>query len=90
MLRMLLDHKGESLFVTSLSKIGGKCRIGLPLKVTLPLLIYDILINIVLTAFFCFIGHQYLRRRTFKQVVIVLSAALPFTHSKKLDTQENC
>ena len=75
--------------VTSLSKIDGKCRIGLPLKVTLPLLIYDILINIVLTAFFCFIGHQYLRGRTFKQLMTVFSAALPFTRSKKLDTQEN-
>ena len=75
--------------VTSLSKIDGKCRIGLPFKVTLPLLVYDILINLSLTAFFCFIGHQYLRGRTFKQMMAVFSAALPFHHSKKLDTQEN-
>ena len=75
--------------VTSLSKIDGKCRIGLPFKVTLPLLVYDIAINLGLTAFFCFIGHQYLRGRTFKQMMAVFSAALPFHHSKKLDTQEN-
>ena len=75
--------------VTSLSSIDGKCRIGLPFKVTLPLLVYDILINLGLTAFFCFIGHQYLRGRTFKQMMAVFSAALPFHYSKKLDTQEN-
>lgn len=75
--------------VTSLSNIDGKCRIGLPFKVTLPLLVYDIAINLGLTAFFCFIGHQYLRGRTFKQMMAVFSAALPFHHSKKLDTQEN-
>ena len=61
----------------------------LPLKVTLPLLVYDILINLGLTAFFCFIRHQYLRGRTFKQMMAVFSAALPVSHSKKLDTQEN-
>ena len=34
-------------------------------------------------------GHQYLRGRTFKQIMAVFSATLPFAHSKKLDTQEN-
>ena len=75
--------------VTSLSQIDGKCRIGLPFKVTLPLLIYDILINLSLTAFFCWIGQKYLRGRSLKQTLNIVSAALPFHHSKKLDTQEN-
>ena len=75
--------------VTSLSMIDGKCRIGLPFKVTLPLLVYDILINLSLTGFFCLIGYQYLRGRTCRQIMSVFSAALPFAHSNKLDTQEN-
>ena len=75
--------------VTSLSMIDGKCRIGLPFKVTLPLLVYDILINLSLTGFFCLIGYQYLRGQTFRQIMSVFSAALPFAHSNKLDTQEN-
>lgn len=38
--------------LTSLSKIDGKCRIGLPLVITIPLLSYDILINFALTFVF--------------------------------------
>ena len=72
-----------------LSLIDGKCRIGLPFKVTLSLLVYDIVINLGLTGFFCFKGYQYLRGGTFKQMMAVFSAALPFQHSSKLDTQEN-
>lgn len=38
--------------VAELSGVDGKCRIGLPLKVTIPLLIFDIVINLVLTGIF--------------------------------------
>ena len=41
--------------VAELSAVDGKCRIGLPFKITLPLLIYDISINVYLTFhFLCF------------------------------------
>lgn len=35
----------------------GKCRIGLPFKITLPLLIYDVTINIYLTGHFLYFSR---------------------------------
>ncbi|OCK84811.1 hypothetical protein K432DRAFT_344472 [Lepidopterella palustris CBS 459.81] len=38
--------------VANLSVMDGRCRIGLPLKVTIPLLSFDAIINLVLTGVF--------------------------------------
>lgn len=38
----------------------GKCRIGQPLKVTIPLLSYDIAVNVGLTALFVYLLHPFL------------------------------
>ncbi|ORX97944.1 hypothetical protein BCR34DRAFT_496504, partial [Clohesyomyces aquaticus] len=38
--------------ITNLSHIDGRCRIGLPLKVTIPLLTFDVVINLTLTGIF--------------------------------------
>jgi hypothetical protein len=40
--------------VAKFSAADGKCRIGLPFKITLPLLIYDISINVYLTCHFLY------------------------------------
>ena len=50
--------------VTALSQIDGKCRIGLPLIVTLPLLTYDILINFGFSFLFVFYGCRQIRNRS--------------------------
>ncbi|KAI9855277.1 MAG: hypothetical protein M1824_006204 [Vezdaea acicularis] len=45
-----------------ISQIDGRCRIGLPLKITLPLLIYDIAANLSLTVIFFHLVRPYMRR----------------------------
>ncbi|KAL9121976.1 MAG: hypothetical protein Q9187_001464 [Circinaria calcarea] len=47
--------------VAEISKVDGKCRIGLPLIVTIPLLSYDILINIAVTSVFIFFARHTIR-----------------------------
>lgn len=47
--------------MAELSRQDGKCRIGLPLKVTVPLLTYDILINAGLTGVFIWLLRPLLR-----------------------------
>jgi hypothetical protein len=46
---------------TDISGIDGKCRIGLPFKVTIPLLSFDCTINVVLTAIFIYLLRPILR-----------------------------
>ena len=45
--------------VVEISSIDGKCRIGLPFHVTLPLLIYDICINMGMTILFVVLIYPY-------------------------------
>ena len=45
----------------SISTMDGECRIGLPSKVTIPLLAYDITINVALTALFIYLLVPSLR-----------------------------
>ena len=45
--------------VVEISSIDGKCRIGLPFHVTLPLLIYDICINVGMTILFVVLIYPY-------------------------------
>ncbi|MCJ1337499.1 hypothetical protein MMC09_002781 [Bachmanniomyces sp. S44760] len=47
--------------VASMSPIDGKCRIGLPNKVTIPLLIYDIMINSLVTGDFVRLVNRNVR-----------------------------
>lgn len=47
--------------VIDVSDIDGQCRIGLPLKITLPLLVYDILMNVGMTFIFFLLVKPYLR-----------------------------
>jgi hypothetical protein len=42
----------------------GKCRIGLPFKITLPLLIYDISINVYLTCHFLYFARPHIDNDT--------------------------
>ena len=46
--------------VVEISRNDGRCRIGLPFRVTLPLLIYDILMNLGMTALFVGLVWPYL------------------------------
>jgi len=43
--------------ISEVSKDGDNCRIGLPFKITLPLLIYDVSINVYLTAHFVYFAR---------------------------------
>lgn len=47
--------------VAEVSKLDNKCRIGLPLIVTVPLLSYDIGINTAVTSIFIFYAHRVLK-----------------------------
>jgi hypothetical protein len=48
--------------VAELSPVDGKCRIGLPFKITLPLLIYDVCINVYLTAHFVYFARPHVNK----------------------------
>lgn len=41
--------------ISDLSSVDGRCRIGLPLKVTIPLVTFDAAINVALTALFVYL-----------------------------------
>ncbi|KAI9799678.1 MAG: hypothetical protein M1825_004413 [Sarcosagium campestre] len=47
--------------VSEISKTDGKCRIGVPLEVSLPLLTYDILINLGMTMLFLVLVYPHMR-----------------------------
>ena len=49
--------------IADIAKSDGQCRIGLPLKVTVPLLTYDITINAALTAVFVALLRPLLKLR---------------------------
>ena len=64
--------------VTDLSQIDGKCRIGLPLVITIPLLTYDIIINFILTGIFYLRGARLISTRNFSHMLRCIAMALPF------------
>ena len=70
--------------VTTLSSIDGKCRIGLPLVITIPLLTYDIVINFALTIVFIIRGARLTRLRNYKHWFKCVLMALPFRHVRGL------
>ncbi|KAI9845884.1 MAG: hypothetical protein M1838_001514 [Thelocarpon superellum] len=47
--------------VYEISPVDGRCRIGLPFRITLPLLIYDILINLIMTVTFFILLRPFMR-----------------------------
>lgn len=47
--------------IANLSQDDGRCRIGLPYKVTIPLLSFDVVINTLLTAIFIYLLRPLLR-----------------------------
>lgn len=49
--------------IAELSPKDGRCRIGLPFKVTIPLLTFDVTINTALTAMFIYLMKPLLRFR---------------------------
>lgn len=55
--------------VYEISGADGKCRIGLPFEITLPLLIYDILMNIGMTFLFIVLVYPYLRRNGWRSYI---------------------
>ncbi|KAF2747746.1 hypothetical protein M011DRAFT_38172 [Sporormia fimetaria CBS 119925] len=51
--------------ISEVSLQDGRCRIGLPLKITIPLLTSDVLINLALTAIFVYLLRPLLRFSNF-------------------------
>jgi hypothetical protein len=49
--------------IADMSEKDGRCRIGLPFKVTIPLLAFDVIINTGLTAIFIYLMKPLLRFR---------------------------
>jgi hypothetical protein len=54
--------------VDEISPTDYKCRIGLPFKITLPLLIYDITINVYLTCHFVYFARPQMKKWASKQL----------------------
>ena len=50
--------------VANVSDIDGRCRIGLPFRVTIPLLTFDIFINVLLTGIFIYLLRPLFRFNT--------------------------
>jgi len=60
-------------FVYPVAEIGGDgvCRIGLPIRVTVPMLVYDVLVNAGLTGVFVWLLHPLRRRRSKSSKMLV-------------------
>lgn len=71
--------------VTGISSIDGQCRIGLPIEITIPLLTYDICLNISLTTMFTVRAKALAKARGFKDVVRFTYQALPFVKPLLVD-----
>ena len=54
------------------------CNIGLPLKALIPLLTYDVLVNIAVTAHYICMANKVCHRMTWSNVFKLLLHALPF------------
>lgn len=47
--------------IANLSQIDGRCRIGLPFRVTIPMLSFDVIINVLLTGVFVYLLRPLLQ-----------------------------
>jgi hypothetical protein len=74
--------------VAEFSAIDGKCRIGLPFKITLPLLIYDIIINVYLTCHFLYFARPHIAKDTIGKLRSIFGQRRDFRSSAK-DLNEN-
>jgi len=81
--------------VAERSPTDKKCRIGLPFKLTLPLLIYDVMINVYLTAHFVYFARPQMmkwspkalfRRDIEMKVDLGSSSGRPSTGTRRRDT----
>lgn len=73
----------------------GQCRIGLPFKITLPLLIYDISINLYLTGHFLHVSRPGIAIATLRRLPFASSTPasrdIAYNHLSRLEdgTQDN-
>ena len=77
-----------SLDPSQVSPVDGRCRISRPLKASLPLLIYDHLINTRMTFVFVRLGFRYVRAQSWKQVMQYLLSALGYRKPAILRSQQ--
>ena len=68
--------------ITEISRIDNKCRIGLPLGVTIALLTYDITINIGISGVFIFLMRKHLKRSPTTRGIIYRALPIPFLKSR--------
>ncbi|KEF58738.1 uncharacterized protein A1O9_06664 [Exophiala aquamarina CBS 119918] len=61
----------------------GRCRIGLPFKITLPLLIYDVTINLYLTGHFLHFSRPFMLPDILKRLPLTMRS--PYIRNTKLD-----
>ena len=73
--------------VATVSKVDDMCRIGLPLKAVISLLIYDVLINIGLTGLYIKLANRIVKNLTWGAVGRVTLGALPFHNYGPLPSQ---
>lgn len=52
-----------------ISPTDGKCRIGIPRKITIPMLVYDVFVNATLTGIFIWLLRPLMRQSFFRQRV---------------------
>lgn len=71
------------------SPLDGKCRIGQPLKVTIPLLTYDIVVNVSLTALFVHFLYPFLAPKGNRISLRDSISSLKFSHRKSLNRSLN-
>jgi len=75
--------------VAEFSAVDGKCRIGLHFKITLPLLIYDVIINVYLTCHFLYFARPHNAEDTIGKLRHILGQCWGFRSSAKDSTNEN-
>lgn len=64
--------------ITNLSEIDGVCRIGLPAKITIPLLAYDVILNLGLAGIFFRRGTKIARVVGFQHFSKCVKLAMPW------------
>jgi hypothetical protein len=75
--------------VAEFSTVDGKCRIGAPFKITLPLLIYDVIINVYLTCHFLYFARPLIAKDTIGKLRSIFGQRRDFRSSTQDLTNEN-
>ena len=71
------------------STVDSKCRIGAPFKITLPLLIYDVIINVYLTCHFLYFARPNIAKDTIGKLRSIFGQRRDFRSSAQDLTNEN-